>query len=309
MSRSRQQTIAGEIVFGGVGVHTGADVCARLLPAPEDSGIIFRRTDLQSELRSVTDVPAHIDNVCDDLLATTIMNTARTQISTIEHLMAAFHGLGIDNVCVELNGPEVPIMDGSAAPFVERILETGIDTQSEALRTIRLTRTVETVDGDRLARLEPADTFSIDCAIEYEASLVAKQRMKFTSHNGAFVSEVGPARTFGFAEDVERMRDMGLARGGSLDNAIVVAGERILNEGGLRYADEFVRHKVLDCLGDLFLLGAPLQAKLITRLAGHSLNHALLRALVADEEAWEYVTPGEGLVDDEQAVAALAAAG
>ena len=307
LSRSRQQTIVSEILISGVGVHTGADTSMRLCPAEGDSGITFRRTDLESELRSVTDVAAHIDNVCDNRLATSIMNSARTQISTIEHLMAAFFGLGIDNVVVEIDGPEVPIMDGSAAPFVERIIETGIETQSAALRPIRLTRPVEIIDGDRFARLEPAAEFSVDCAIEYDAPIVAKQRLEFTPHNGAFVSEIGPARTFGFAEDVERMRDMGLARGGSLDNAIVVSGEHILNEGGLRYADEFVRHKVLDCLGDFYLMGAPLQARLTTRRGGHALNHDLLRALAQDKEAWVFTTENYGPAD--AGVAALAAAG
>ena len=309
MSRSNRQTIAGEIEFDGVGIHTGADVSMRLIPAREDTGILFRRTDLASELRSVTDIAAHIDNVCDNQLATSIMNTARTQVSTIEHLMAAFHGLGIDDVFVALDGPEVPIMDGSAAAFVERILEVGINTMPAAYRTIRLNRAIEVADGERFARLDPADEFSIDCKIEYAAPIVAKQHMDFTPHNGAFVSEIGPARTFGFAEDVERLREMGLARGGSLDNAIVVSGERILNEGGLRYADEFVRHKVLDCIGDLYLMGAPLQARLTTRFAGHALNHELLRELTANEDAWDYVTCDDAVAEQDHGVAALAAAG
>ena len=304
LSRSRQQTIASEILIHGVGVHTGANTSMRLRPAAGSSGITFRRTDLESELRSVTDVAAHIDNVSDNRLATSIMNSARTQISTIEHLMAAFFGLGIDNVVVEIDGPEVPIMDGSAAPFIERIIAAGIESQPAAYRAIRLTRVVEVADGDRFARLEPAAEFSVDCAIEYDAPIVANQRLDFTPHNGAFVSEIGPARTFGFAEDVERMRDMGLARGGSLDNAIVVSGESVLNEGGLRYTDEFVRHKVLDCLGDFYLLGAPLQARLTTKRGGHALNHHLLKALSADKDAWAYTTD-----DADEGVAALAAAG
>ncbi len=309
LTRFDQQTIADEIVFHGVGVHTGADVGMRLKPANADTGILFRRTDLNSELRSVTDVAAHIDNVCDNQLATSIMNTARTQVSTIEHLMAAFHGLDIDDVVVELDGPEVPIMDGSAAPFVERILEVGVDVLPAPRRVIRLIRTVEVVDGERFARLDPADRFSIDCGIEYDAPIVAKQRLDFTPHNGAFISEIGPARTFGFAEDVARLRDLGLARGGSLENAIVVSGERVLNAGGLRYADEFVRHKVLDCMGDLYLLGAPLQARLTTRFGGHALNHELLQELSANEGAWEYVTFDDKFAEQDHGIAALAAAG
>ena len=309
LSRYNQQTIAGEIEFHGVGVHTGADISMLLKPADADSGILFRRGDLGSELTSVTDVAAHIDNVCDNQLATSIMNTARTQVSTIEHLMAAFHGLAIDDVVIELDGPEVPIMDGSAAPFVERILEVGLDALPAPRRIIRLNRLVEVVDGERFARLEPSDGFSIDCGIEYDAPIVAKQSIDFTPHNGAFASEIGPARTFGFAEDVARLRDMGLARGGSLDNAIVVSGERVLNEGGLRYADEFVRHKVLDCMGDLYLLGAPLQARLTTRFGGHALNHELLQELAANESAWEYVTLDDEIVEQDHGIAALAAAG
>ena len=309
LSRSKQQTIASEIVFQGVGVHTGADITMRLRPAAENTGIVFRRTDLRSELTSVTDVVAHIDNVFDNQLATSIINSAGTQISTIEHLMAAFFGLGIDDVIVELDGPEVPIMDGSAAPFVERIIEAGIEPLAAPHRVICLTRPVEVGDGERFARLEPADVFSIDCSIEFDAPIVAKQRMEFTPHNGAFVSEIGPARTFGFVEDIARLREMGLARGGSLDNAIVVSGAQVLNEGGLRYADEFVRHKVLDCLGDLYLMGAPIQARLTTRCAGHALNHELLQELLRDETAWEYVSCDDETADSNRTVAALAAAG
>ena len=306
MSRSRQQTVAGEIVFHAVGAHSGAPVEMRVRPAGSDTGILFRRIDLGTELRSVTDVPALIGNVCDARLATSIANAAGTRISTIEHVMAAFHGLGIDNALVEMDAAEVPIMDGSAAPFVEGILETGIVEQAARARAVRLRRAVEVRDGDRFARLEPAARFSIDCEIEYDAPVVGRQRFEFTPRHGAFARDIGPARTFGFADDVERLRRRGLARGASLDNAVAIRGERVLNEGGLRYADEFVRHKVLDCLGDLYLLGAPIRGRMTTRFAGHALNHDLLRAVAANAHAWDYVAAGPAIDDD---AAALAAAG
>lgn len=281
----------------------------RVGPADTGTGIVFRRTDLSSELRSVIDVPARIENVCDAQLATSITNAARTRVSTIEHLMAAFHGLGIDNALVEIDAAEVPIMDGSAAPFTDGIMKAGIIEQAAPARAIRLCRTVEVEvgDGDRFARLEPAEQFSVDCEIEYDAPIVARQRFVFTPRDCAFIDEIGPARTFGFMDDVEQLYSRGLARGASLDNTVVVSGERVLNQDGLRYADEFVRHKVLDCMGDIYLLGAPVQGRMTTRCAGHALNHELIRTLAADESAWEYVAVDTDIDDD--AVAALAAAG
>lgn len=308
LSRTKQQTIADEVVFRAIGVHSGASVEMLVLPAQADTGIVFRRTDLDSELRSVTDIVARVESVCDAELATSITNAAFTRVSTIEHLMAAFHGLGIDNALVEIDAAEVPIMDGSAAPFVEGLLAVGIVEQTAPLREIRILRTIEVVEDDRLARLEPADGFSINCQIEYDTPLVAQQRFEFVAHNGAFISDISPARTFGFADQVEQLRSRGLARGASLENAVVISGERVLNEGGLRYADEFVRHKVLDCLGDIYLLGAPVRGHMTTRYAGHALNHALVRALAADPGAWEYVTVAEE-DSEKEAIPALAALG
>ena len=307
MSRSRQQTVGDEIVFRAIGAHSGVPVEMRVRPADRGTGIVFRRTDLDSELRSVTDVPARIDNVCDAQLATSIANAAGTRVSTIEHLMAAFHGLGVDNVLVEMDAGEVPIMDGSAAPFVDGILEAGVVAQAACSHAIRLRRAIEIEDGNRFVRLEPAERFSIDCEIEFDAPIVGRQHFEFTPCNGAFVREIGPARTFGFADDVERLRSRGLARGASLENAVAISGGRVLNEDGLRYADEFVRHKVLDCMGDIYLLGAPIRGRMITRRGGHALNHRLLRALAADASAWEYAVAAPPTNDD--AAAALAAAG
>ena len=308
LSRTKQQTIADEVVFRAIGVHSGASVEMVVLPAQADTGIVFRRTDLDSELRSVTDITARVESVCDAELATSITNAACTRVSTIEHLMAAFHGLGIDNALVEIDAAEVPIMDGSAAPFVEGLLAVGIVEQTAPLREIRILRTIEVVEDDRFARLEPADGFSINCQIEYDTPLVAQQRFEFVQHNGAFISDIGPARTFGFADQVEQLRSRGLARGASLENAVVISGERVLNEGGLRYSDEFVRHKVLDCLGDIYLLGAPVRGHMTTRYAGHALNHALVRALAADSGAWEYVNVAEE-EGEKVAITALAASG
>ncbi len=254
-----------------------------LHPAEPDAGIVFRRVDAAGRGETV---PATLRYVSESTLCTTLSNGQGAKVSTIEHLMAALSGCSIDNVVVELDGAEVPIMDGSAAPFVFLIECAGIAEQPLPRRAIRVLKEVEVREGERKASLTPAEGFSISFEIDFASPAVAKQSCTFTISNGSFKTDLCRARTFGFVHELEQLRSLGLARGGSLDNAVVVSGDRILNEGGLRYDNEFVRHKTLDSIGDLYLLGAPLIGHFHGLRSGHALNHRLLRRLLDDEEAW-----------------------
>jgi len=286
----KQRTLKNVIRATGVGLHTGEKVYLTLRPAPVDTGIVFCRTDLPAPIM----VRACPENVGDTRLSTTLENHG-VRISTVEHLMSAFAGLGIDNAFVEVTAPEVPIMDGSAGPFVFLIQSAGIQEQASPKRFMRIKKTVEIKDGDKWARFEPWDGFKITFTIDFDHPTFqnSTQLACIDFSTTSFVKEVSRARTFGFMRDLEALRKAGLALGGGLDNAIVMDSFRVLNEDGLRYEDEFVKHKVLDAIGDLYLLGHPLIGAFSAYKSGHSLNNRLLRALVADTEAWELMSYAE----------------
>lgn len=264
-----------------------------LWPAKPDTGVIFRRSDLTP----ITDVQARYDHVVSTQLSTTLGYNGSVSIGTVEHLMAALLGCGIDNAVVELDGQEVPVMDGSAAPFVFLIECAGIVEQDAARRYLQICKEVTVGDERRHITLRPADHFSLTCDIAFDHRLIGQQSFVFDPRAVSFKRELSRARTFCFESDVEHMRAAGLALGGSLDNAIVIGPSRVLNEDGLRYEDEFVRHKALDCLGDLFLAGGPMLAEVHSVRAGHEMNQRLLRALFADPEAWRIVTLEEAEQD------------
>jgi UDP-3-O-[3-hydroxymyristoyl] N-acetylglucosamine deacetylase len=283
----KQRTLRNTIRATGIGLHTGEKVYLTLKPAPADSGVIFRRTDLNP----VVEIHARAENVGDTTLSTTLMN-GDVRVSTVEHLLSAMAGLGIDNAYVEVSSSEVPIMDGSAGPFVFLIQSAGIEEQNAAKKFIRIKRPVTVKDGDKIASFLPFDGFKVSFTIDFDHP-VFKDRtghaeLDFSSTS--FVKEVSRARTFGFMHEIEYLRSKGLAQGGSVDNAIVVDEYRILNEDGLRYEDEFVKHKVLDAIGDLYLLGTSLIGEFRAYKSGHGLNNASLRALIKDTDAWEWVT-------------------
>ncbi len=282
--RLKQQTLKNQINCSGTGLHSGAAVSLSLLPAGPDTGIVFRRTDVAG----AADVPAAWQNVVDSQLCTALGDGNGLRIGTVEHLMAALAGCGVDNAIVEVDGPEVPIMDGSSAPFVFLIECAGVVEQDAALKVIEILRHVSVGDESKTASLTPGRGFSVSFEIEFQGTLIDCQDYFFDLGRSSFGADIARARTFGFDHEYATLRSKGLARGGSLDNAVVVSGDRVLNDGGLRYEDEFVRHKVLDCIGDLYLAGAPLVGHFHGFRSGHSLTHALLNALFADETAWRY---------------------
>ncbi len=282
-----QRTLKNPIKATGVGLHTGEKVLLSLRPAPPNTGVVFRRIDLEPPVA----IRATAENVGDTALSTTLVRGG-VRISTVEHLLSAVAGLGIDNLYVDVSAPEVPIMDGSAGPFVFLIQSAGIQKQPAPKRFIRIRRRVEVRDGDKWARFEPFDGFKVGFHIDFQHPAIssAVQVAEVDFSTTSFVKEVSRARTFGFMRDIEMLRSRKLALGGSLDNAIVLDDYRVLNEDGLRYDDEFVRHKILDAIGDLYLLGNSLIGAFQGHKSGHALNNQLLRALLADETAWEYVT-------------------
>ncbi|MCH7540360.1 MAG: UDP-3-O-acyl-N-acetylglucosamine deacetylase [Proteobacteria bacterium] len=290
----RQRTLKSAIHCNGIGLHTGTKVSMTLHPGDPDTGIVFRRTDISG---SDTTIPATWRNVVDDRLCTSLGNDDGVCIGSIEHLMAALSGCDIDNAVVEVNGPEVPVMDGSAAPFVFLIECAGVVEQERPRRALEILKRVTVGNHQRRASLAPGKNFSISFEIEFESPVIARQECTIIFANGTFKSDICRARTFGFEHEVTKLRETGFARGGSLDNAIVVSGDNILNQGGLRYDNEFVRHKVLDCIGDLYLCGGPILGHFHGYRSGHSVTHRLLKALFADDQAWRY-TP---LKDDLQA--------
>jgi UDP-3-O-[3-hydroxymyristoyl] N-acetylglucosamine deacetylase len=275
----RQRTLKSPVRCTGIGLHSGVPVNLALFPASVDHGVVFQRTDVES---GDVLVPARWSTVVETFHCTAIANEAGVTVSTIEHLMAALAGMGIDNVLVTLDGPEVPIMDGSSAPFVFLVECAGTVEQPAARRAIRVQRPVSVADKGRVASLSPADTFRIDLEIDFGGTAVARQEFQFHDVNGSFKADIARARTFGFLHEVDSLRAAGLALGGSLDNAVVVSGDRVLNEGGLRYGDEFVRHKVLDCIGDLALAGAPILGHFQGVRTGHAMNNLLLRELFSN---------------------------
>ncbi len=286
MSPVRQKTLKTAIACTGVGLHSGARVRMTLKPAEAGAGILFRRTDVPA---AAAEIKALWSSVVDTRLCTAIGNDAGTRVGTIEHLMAAFAGAEIDNCTVELDAGEVPVMDGSAAPFVFLIECAGVVEQDAPRRAIEMLAPVAIADKDRRIALAPASGFEIDFAIDFDSAAIARQRRTVALEPGSFRQDVARARTFGFAHEVAQLRAAGLARGGSLDNSVVVEGDRVVNEEGLRYDDEFVRHKILDCVGDLYLAGAPIIGRVSAERSGHRLNNQLLRALFARRTAWRSV--------------------
>ncbi len=283
----KQRTLKNAIRATGVGLHSGNKVFMTLRPAAVDTGIVFCRTDLPAP----NEVRATAHNVGDTLLSSTLIQDG-IRVATVEHLLSALAGLGIDNAYIDLSAPEVPIMDGSAGPFVFLLQSAGIEEQSAAKRFVRVKRTVTVKDGDKWARFEPFDGFKVGFSIDFKhpafpASL-SKAEIDFSTTS--FVKEVSRARTFGFMKDIEMLRERNLALGGSMDNAIVLDDYRVLNQDGLRYEDEFVKHKILDAIGDLYLLGHSLVGAFYGYKSGHQMNNLLVRALLADQTAWEEVT-------------------
>lgn len=283
----KQRTLKNTIRATGVGLHSGDKVYLTLRPAAVNAGIIFRRVDLDP----VVEIHARAENVGETQLSTTLVEGG-AKVSTVEHLLSAIAGLGIDNAYVELSSAEVPIMDGSAGPFVFLLQSAGIAEQNAHKRFIRIKKAVEVREGDKWARFEPYEGFKVGFQIDFDHPVFKKHRQsaEIDFSSTSFVKEVSRARTFGFMRDIEYLRERNLALGGSLDNAIVVDDFRVLNEDGLRYEDEFVKHKILDAIGDLYLLGHSLIGAFNGYKSGHALNNMLLRTLMADVTAWEEVT-------------------
>lgn len=297
-----QQTLWTVACFEGVGLHSGKPARLEVVPAAENHGIVFERSDLPA---TIACIPALWDKVVVSKLCTLIANDKGATVSTIEHIMAALAGCGIHNALVRIDGPEVPILDGSAAPFVRGLLRAGIRRQGAPLRALRILKPVEVQDGEATARLEPSDAMEIDFRIDFVDAAIGQQHKTLNMANGAFIRELSDSRTFCRANEVAMMRANGLALGGTLENAIVVDGAQVLSPGGLRHADEPVRHKMLDALGDLALAGAPILGRYAANRAGHALTNRLLQTLFADPAAFDWVVctpeqearlPGSGLI-------------
>src|ERR671914_1127045 len=280
----RQRTLKSLVSASGVGLHTGRKVRIALRPAPVDAGIVFRRTDLDAPV----DVPARAQLVGEARLASTLIR-GEVKIHTVEHLMSALGGLGGDNAYVDLDAPELPIMDGSASPYVLLIQQAGIEEQAAPKKFLRVTRRIEVREGDKWARLEPYEGFRLSFSIEFRHPVIEKSTQAVTIDfaETSYLKEIARARTFGFMHEVEDLRDSGLALGGGLDNAVVLDEYRVLNSEGLRFADEFIRHKLLDAIGDLYLLGRPLLGAFTAHKSGHALNNRLARAALAEPGALE----------------------
>jgi UDP-3-O-[3-hydroxymyristoyl] N-acetylglucosamine deacetylase len=282
----RQRTLKNEIRATGVGLHTGRKVFMTLRPAADNTGIVFRRVDLDPPV----DIPADATLVGETMLGTSLIS-GDTRVATVEHLMSAFAGLGIDNAYVDLSAPEVPIMDGSAAPFIFLLQSAGVDEQTSLKKLIRITKKVRVEDGDKWAEFTPHDGFKVNFRIDFDHPIFKKhlQSSSIDFSTTSFLREVSRARTFGFLRDIEALRANRLALGGNIDNAVVLDDFRVLNEDGLRYEDEFVRHKILDAIGDLYLLGRGLVGEFTGYKSGHDLNNKLVRKLLANPDAWEEV--------------------
>lgn len=305
-----QKTLWSAVTFEGLGLHSGKPARLRVLPAAPGHGIVFERGDLPADQARI---PALWNHVVSSRLCTLIANDAGATVSTIEHVMAALAGCGIHNALLSIDGPEVPILDGSAAPFVRGFLRAGIRPQSAPLAALRILKPVEVQDGEATARLDPSEAMEIDFRIDFADAAIGRQHKALNMANGAFIRELSDSRTFCRADEVALMRANGLALGGTLENAIVVDGARILSPGGLRHADEPVRHKMLDALGDLALAGAPILGRYSANRAGHALTNRLLHAVFADPLAarlelctpdMEARLPGSGLVAADYAAVA-----
>jgi UDP-3-O-[3-hydroxymyristoyl] N-acetylglucosamine deacetylase len=287
VSAYHQHTVAGPVIFAGVGVHTGAHVRVAVRPAGPDAGITFVRTDIKDGDNAIR---VSAEAVGQTRLGTVIVNAAGASVSTIEHLMAAFCALSIDNAVVELDGPEVPILDGSSEVFIQFLDRAGRRRQEASRHYIEVLEPVTVVEGDKTATLLPCDGFEMAFEIHFDSAPIGRQRVDLEITEQSFREELADCRTFGFLKDVEALRAAGLARGASMENAVVLDGDRVLNPEGLRRPDEFVRHKALDAVGDLYVLGAPLMARFEGLYAGHGLNNLLVRALMANPQAWRVRT-------------------
>jgi len=283
----KQRTLKSLIAASGVGLHTGQKVAMKLRPAPADTGIVFRRIDLASPV----DIPARAEGVGDTRLSSCLVKDG-VRVSTVEHLMSALGGMGVDNAYVDLDAAEMPIMDGSASPFVLLIQQAGIEEQAAPKRFLRVLRKVEVKQGDKWARLEPYEGYKLSFSIEFKHPVIERstQSVSIDFAETSYLKEIARARTFGFMHEVEDLRESGLALGGGLDNAVVLDEYRVLNSDGLRFADEFIRHKLLDAIGDLYLIGKPLLGAFTAHKSGHAVNNQLARALLADRSAFEVVS-------------------
>jgi UDP-3-O-[3-hydroxymyristoyl] N-acetylglucosamine deacetylase len=282
-SSARQTTLASAVEAKGIGLHTAVPVQVRLMPAEPDTGYVFRRTDLGG-----FEIPATVESVAHCSYATTLMRTG-VMLSTVEHLLSALRGCGVDNAYIEVDNLEVPIMDGSAEAFAEMIESAGLVDQPTARRALLVREKVSAVSGNRRISIEPAAAYEIDCIIDFPHPLIGIQHRSVTLDNGSFARDIASARTFGFIEEVEALRRANLIRGGSLDNAIVLTKHGMLNETGLRFSDEFVRHKILDIIGDFALLGMTLLGRVTAERSGHLLHAALMASLLRNRAAWEIV--------------------
>lgn len=284
----KQRTIRQSINATGVGLHKGEKVQITLRPAPANTGIIFRRVDLDP----IVDIPACPEAVGETTLCTCLVNEQGVQISTVEHLLAAISGLGIDNLIVEVDSPEIPIMDGSALPFVYLIQSVGVEELNAAKRFLRITKAIRVEEGDKWAELRPYEGFRLNFAIDFDHPVIANttQTMSLDLSTSAFIKDISRARTFGFMKDIEFLRSHNLALGGSLENAIVLDEYRMLNNDELRYDDEFVKHKILDAIGDLYMSGVSILGELNAYKSGHGLNNILLREVFKQVDCWEWVT-------------------
>ena len=285
ISSNQQQTIAQPVSIRGIGLHTGTEVTMKLYPAKVDYGIKFIRKDIKDN----NVIEALWSNVISTKLSTTISNQNGTSVSTIEHLMSALSGLHIDNIKIEIDGPEVPIMDGSSIEFVDLIDQTSTQSLNKKRKILKVKKNVKVVNNDSSVELRPNNQFSIDFEIDFPSKLISKQSCQLQLVNGNYKTDIASARTFGFERDVDILRSNGFALGGSLDNAVVVGESKILNSDGLRYKDEFVRHKILDSIGDLYLAGTPIHGYFFGNKSGHHLNNLLLRSLFADKNNYEYI--------------------
>ncbi|WP_435259666.1 UDP-3-O-acyl-N-acetylglucosamine deacetylase [Thioclava sp. FR2] len=281
-----QNTLKSAAKFKGLGLHSGRPVRMTVRPASADYGIWFKRTDVP-EAQSM--IPAYWDNVVPSRLCTLLRNEQNVEVSTVEHIMAALAGCGVHNALIEIDGPEVPILDGSSVPFVNAFLDVGLTEQTAPVRAIRVLKTIEVTEGLATARMEPADMLEIEFEIQFEDAAIGHQEKSLNLSNGTFVRELCDSRTFCRQVDVDAMRANGLALGGTLENAVVFEGDTVLSPGGLRHKDEPVRHKMLDAMGDLYLAGGPILGRYTGIRAGHALTNRLLRALFADPTAWKMV--------------------
>jgi UDP-3-O-[3-hydroxymyristoyl] N-acetylglucosamine deacetylase len=284
----KQRTIKQSVQETGIGLHKGDKVTMTLRPAPANTGIVFRRVDLEP----YADIPARANAVGDTMLCTCISNEQGVTISTVEHLSSALAGLGIDNIIVEVDSNELPIMDGSASPFIFLLQSAGIEELNAAKRFIKVTKPVRVKDGDKWAELRPFDGFRVDFRIDFDHPVISqtRQHMVLDFDSSSYVNEVSRARTFGFMKDIEYMHSHNLALGGSMENAVALDEYRVLNPEGLRYSDEFLKHKILDAIGDLYLGGHSIIGELVAYKTGHGLNNKLLNALLNDKKAWEFVS-------------------